>query len=123
VTVAREIPAYAGFYAGFEVVKRKITPLGEEPGVLQLMTAGAAGGVSYWVCCYPLDVIKSVVQNQVEPPKGGIGYISRTAELIYRKQGMRGFFVGFAPSILRSIPAAGATFTTYEMLMRLFQKL
>lgn len=60
-TVVREIPAYAGFYTGFEVMKRTLTKEGEDPNVLQLMISGATGGVGYWVCCYPLDVVKSVV--------------------------------------------------------------
>lgn len=59
-TIVREIPAYAGFYTGFEWMKRTLTK-GEDPNVLQLMISGATGGVGYWVCCYPLDVVKSVV--------------------------------------------------------------
>ena len=61
-TFLREIPAYAGFYAGFEYMKRKFGGThGKELGVGQLMTAGAFGGVCYWLCCYPLDVVKSKV--------------------------------------------------------------
>lgn len=61
ITVLREIPGYAGFYAGFEATKRSFVAPGQDPTTLQLMLSGAAGGVSYWTCCYPLDVIKSVV--------------------------------------------------------------
>lgn len=63
-TIAREIPAYAGFYSGFEFTKRYLTQ-GQEANVLQLMMSGAMGGVSYWVCSYPLDVVKSVVNHCV----------------------------------------------------------
>jgi solute carrier family 25 carnitine/acylcarnitine transporter 20/29 len=62
-TIVREIPAYAGFYSGFEFTKRQLTHGGkQEANVLQLMVSGAVGGVGYWVCSYPLDVVKSVVR-------------------------------------------------------------
>lgn len=62
-TIVREIPAYAGFYTGFEVMKRTLTKEGQDPNVIQLMISGATGGIGYWVCCYPLDVVKSVVSS------------------------------------------------------------
>lgn len=64
-TVAREIPACAGFYSGFEFAKRKLTLEGNSPDSLppsKLMLAGSFGGCSYWLCCYPLDVVKSKVR-------------------------------------------------------------
>ncbi|KAI8969179.1 hypothetical protein BDF20DRAFT_980887 [Mycotypha africana] len=117
-TMIREIPAYAGFYSGFEFTKRTLTK-GNEANVLQLMISGAVGGIAYWTCCYPLDVVKSVVQNQPNPPKGL--YISQVMKHIYAVDGMRGLFRGYAPTVLRSVPAAGATFTVYELSMRMFQ--
>ncbi|KAF8970736.1 hypothetical protein BGZ46_010411, partial [Entomortierella lignicola] len=122
VTVVREIPAYAGFYAGFEGMKRFLTPKGEDPavyqlGLLSLMASGATGGVSYWFACYPLDMLKSMIQNQPNPPKG-VFYIVDAAKDVYRRGGIKPFFRGFSPTIIRSVPAAAATFTTYELAMR-----
>ncbi|CAO3635026.1 unnamed protein product [Cunninghamella blakesleeana] len=121
-TIIREIPAYFGFYVGFEMVKRHITKdQKEDASVVQLMVSGAAGGVGYWIFSYPFDVVKSVVQNQVENPKGF--YITSVMKQIVARDGVRGLFRGFAPTILRSLPAAGATFTAYELSMRMFEKL
>ncbi|CEP08946.1 hypothetical protein [Parasitella parasitica] len=103
-TIAREIPAYAGFYTGFEATKRYLTQ-GQEASVLQLMLSGATGGASYWVCSYPLDVVKSVASIACLKWRDGLG----------------GLFRGFSPTVLRSIPAAGATFTAYELSIRAFQ--
>ncbi|KAI9285864.1 mitochondrial carrier domain-containing protein [Umbelopsis sp. AD052] len=119
-TVVREIPAYAGFYVGFEATKRTLVKEGHEASVLQLMTAGAAGGLGYWAACYPLDVVKSKVQNQVEPPRGF--YIMSTLKTIHAESGFAGLFRGFGPSLVRAIPAAGATFTAYELTMRAIEK-
>ncbi|KAI8980464.1 mitochondrial carrier domain-containing protein [Pilobolus umbonatus] len=119
-TVVREIPAYAGFYAGFEYTKRTLMKQSgtSEANVVQLMVAGAMGGIAYWTCCYPLDVVKSVVQNQDKPPKGL--YILDTMKQIVGRDGMRGLVRGIGPTVLRSIPAAGATFTAYELSIRAF---
>lgn len=119
-TILREIPAYAGFYAGFEATKRFLTKdQKEEANIAQLMTAGAVGGIGYWTFCYPLDVVKSVVQNQEKPPRGL--YVTSVMKQIYVRDGLGGLFRGFVPSVLRSIPAAGATFTAYELCIRAFQ--
>ncbi|PIA16960.1 mitochondrial carrier [Coemansia reversa NRRL 1564] len=121
-TVAREIPANAAFYTGFEFAKRCLADTfanGDSTKLspLLLMLSGSIGGVSYWTASYPLDVIKSRVQNGKEPPKG-FGYILSTAKTIAAEQGIRGFFRGFSPSVIRSVPAAGVTFATYELVMR-----
>ncbi|KAI8876669.1 mitochondrial carrier [Backusella circina FSU 941] len=118
-TLLREIPAYAGFYTAFEFTKRRITSPGQDASVLQLMTSGAAGGIGYWVSCYPLDVVKSVVQNQEAPPKGL--YITKVMKHIYLRDGVSGLYRGLGTSVVRSIPAAGVTFTAYELCIRGFQ--
>ncbi|CAG8494293.1 15347_t:CDS:2 [Acaulospora morrowiae] len=99
-TVFREIPAYAGFYSGFEFAKRKLTPEGADPNALppgKLMIAGSFGGLSYWLCCYPLDVVKSKVQNQQNPPKGAF-YILSTLKSIYKNEGAKALTRGITPT-------------------------
>ncbi|CAI2163145.1 14775_t:CDS:10 [Funneliformis geosporum] len=104
-TVAREIPAYAGFYSGFEYFKRKLTPEGSNPDILppsKLMLAGSFGGFSYWLCCYPLDVVKSKVQNMKNPPKG-VFYVFTTISSIYKTEGARAFTRGITPTIKENL--------------------
>jgi len=118
-TVWREIPGYAGFYAGFEVALRYLTQSDVEdamPNVRKLMMAGACGGISYWTCCYPLDMIKSKTQNSTARLEKT--YVLKMAKEIWREEGWRGFFRGFNPALLRSLPAAAATFSTYEIVQR-----
>ena len=95
ITVVREIPAYAGFYAGVyhdphkavkHGVKRTADPSAYETSkriftkrfspdplpVWAVLTSGGIGGLGYWLACYPLDVVKSRVQLAEAPPaKGG----------------------------------------------------
>jgi hypothetical protein len=78
--------------AGYEYTKRHLSQpqlLGD--GMLTYMTSGAVGGISYWLACYPLDVVKSRVQLAGSPPaKGGlpaVGYVGRELRAIVREGG------------------------------------
>ncbi|QRW12698.1 mitochondrial carrier protein [Ceratobasidium sp. AG-Ba] len=114
-TVAREIPAYAGFYTGYEFTKRKFqAKYGANVPVWALLASGSCGGICYWLSCYPLDVVKSRVQLANTPPKG-LDYIAQELRTIAREGGMSGLFRGLSPSLLRSIPAAASTFAAYEL--------
>jgi solute carrier family 25 carnitine/acylcarnitine transporter 20/29 len=80
-------------YTGYEFTKRRLEkqtsgPFG--PGsMLTYVTAGATGGICYWLACYPLDVVKSKVQLAARPPSpGGLGYIGREMAEIVRQGGV-----------------------------------
>ncbi|WRT68821.1 uncharacterized protein IL334_005801 [Kwoniella shivajii] len=121
ITFIREIPAYAGFYAGYETSKRWFAKnYAPNPvPIWALLTSGAIGGVAYWVACYPLDVIKSRVQLSKTPPIKGQwlsgGYVAHEFKAIIQEGGVRALFRGITPSLLRAVPAAGATFAAYEV--------
>jgi len=118
VTVAREIPAYAGFYAAYEFSKRKFAKkYGDQLPVWTLLASGSTGGVSYWLACYPLDVVKSRVQLRKTPPVGTpIQYIAHELKaIVVEARSLSGLFRGLTPSLLRSIPAAATTFAAFEI--------
>ncbi|KAF9476865.1 mitochondrial carrier [Pholiota conissans] len=124
VTVAREIPAYAGFYAAFEFSKRKFSAkYGSDLPVWALLASGSTGGIAYWLSCYPLDVVKSRVQLRATPPTGTpIQYIARELKAIVQEAGIPGLFRGLSPSLLRSIPAAASTFAAFEITREYLEK-
>ncbi|KAK0204988.1 mitochondrial carrier [Desarmillaria ectypa] len=133
VTVAREIPAYAGFYTAYEFSKRKFaSAYGKDLPVWALLASGSTGGISYWLACYPLDVIKSRVQLRPTPPLGTpVQYIAHEGRAILAESGLPGLFRGLTPSMVpvfsvdagpqipfcppSSIPAAAATFAAFEL--------
>lgn len=124
VTVAREIPAYAGFYTAFEFSKRKFgETYGSDLPVWALLASGSTGGIAYWLSCYPLDVIKSRVQLRATPPTGTpVQYIAREVKTIVAESGFAGLFRGLSPSLLRSIPAAASTFAAFELTREYLEK-
>ncbi|CCF57923.1 hypothetical protein KAFR_0D02750 [Kazachstania africana CBS 2517] len=84
----------------------------------KLCVFGSVAGTMLWLCIYPLDVIKSMIQtDNLMHPKFNNSMMKATKTL-YRKEGLKGFFKGFTPTLLRASPANGATFLTFEMAMR-----
>lgn len=117
VTVAREIPAYAGFYTAFEFSKRKFqSQYGDKVPVWALLASGSTGGIAYWLSCYPLDVIKSRIQLRQTPPTGKPWkYIANEIRMVIAESGLTGLFRGLSPSLLRTIPAGASTFAAFEL--------
>lgn len=84
----------------------------------KLCAYGGLAGYAMWICCYPIDVIKSKLQTD----KLGDWKYSNSAAVVkdlWKTQGWRGFTVGFTPTILRAAPANAATFLAFEWTMRL----
>jgi len=126
VTFMREVPAYAGFYTAYEFMKRRFVGVygsAEKVPVWALLASGSCGGIAYWLACYPLDVVKSRVQLAEQPPaSGGSWYIRREFAAVIRESGWKGLVRGISPCLIRSIPAAAATFGAYEVSREFLRK-
>lgn len=116
-TLARDGPGSACYFAAYEYIKRSLTPVdpvtGKPSGQLSLTAitcAGAAAGVAMWVPVFPIDTVKSRLQNS--EVKTSIGVVVRT---LYASGGFKAFFPGFWPAISRAIPANAATFLGVEL--------
>ena len=86
---------------------------------LELMAALPAGGLAgavSWAVALPADVVKSNIQGApLDTPKPALR-VHAVALRIWRKDGLRGFFRGFVPCVLRSLPVNAATFFLLECL-------
>lgn len=115
MTLARDGPGSAAYFATYELVKRRLTPKDEDgkPGKLSLPAvclAGAAAGVAMWLPVFPVDTIKSRLQSAEGTPS-----MAGTITELYRKGGIKSFFPGFGPAIARAVPANAATFLGVEL--------
>ena len=116
MTLARDGPGSAAYFAVYEYVKRSLSPKdanGNATGELSLsavMTAGGAAGVAMWIPVFPVDTIKSRLQSaEGRPTIGG------TISSVYRSGGVKAFFPGFGPALARAVPANAATFLGVEL--------
>jgi len=92
-----------------EMVKHHFTPAsGGAPPKWAVFMAGGTGGFFYWFLTYPTDVVKSsMMSDATELSKRKYsGYID-CAQQIYKEGGLKNFFRGFTPCLLRAIPANG----------------
>lgn len=123
-TLARDGPGSAAYFAAYEYIKRKLTPVdpltGKPSGALSLPAitcAGAAAGIAMWVPVFPIDTVKSRLQTA----EGNvtIGGIIRE---VYGRGGIRAFFPGFGPALARAVPANAATFLGVELAHQAMNK-
>ncbi|KAL7665099.1 Carrier protein YMC1, mitochondrial [[Candida] zeylanoides] len=84
----------------------------------KLCLYGGLSGYTLWFAIYPVDVIKSKLQTDSLSAPRYRGSVDALKD-IWKGQGIRGFYRGFAPTILRAAPANGATFAAFEVTMRL----
>ncbi|RDI81463.1 hypothetical protein Vi05172_g8601 [Venturia inaequalis] len=123
MTLARDGPGSAAYFAAYEVVKRKLTPKDPEtglPGSLSLpavMAAGATAGVAMWIPVFPVDTVKSRLQSM--PGNPTIGGVVRG---LYANGGLKAFFPGMAPAMARAVPANAATFLGVELAQQAMGK-
>ncbi|KAI3393467.1 hypothetical protein diail_4231 [Diaporthe ilicicola] len=85
-----------------------------------------AGGLSaqvFWLTSYPSDVVKQRIMT--DPLGGGLGDGTRrfrtwreAAVAVYRDSGLKGYWRGFLPCILRAFPANAMALVAFEGVMR-----
>lgn len=124
-TLARDAPGSAAYFAAYEYIKRKLTPLdpvtGKPQGQLSLTAvtvAGGAAGIAMWIPVFPVDTIKSRLQTaEGNPTIGGV------VRGLWAKGGYKAFFPGFGPALARAVPANAATFLGVEMAHQTMNKI
>ena len=124
MTLARDGPGSAAYFATYEYVKRKLAPKdanGQPTGELSLtaiMTAGGAAGVAMWIPVFPIDTIKSRLQSaEGRPTIGGV------VRGVYARGGLKAFFPGMGPAMARAVPANAATFLGVELAHKFMDRI
>ncbi|KAJ5927812.1 hypothetical protein N7466_006768 [Penicillium verhagenii] len=124
MTLARDGPGSAAYFAAYEYIKRSLTPKdadGNVTGDLSLsavVCAGGAAGIAMWIPVFPVDTIKSRLQSAPGKPT-----ISGTIRAVYGNGGFKAFFPGFGPALARAVPANAATFLGVELAHKFMKKM
>lgn len=89
---------------------------GEQESLATMLVSGGLAGVASWVCCYPLDVVKSRLQAQGYPPRyRGIADCFRRS---VREEGLPVLWRGLGTAVARAFVVNGAIFSAYELALR-----
>ncbi|ODV80851.1 mitochondrial carrier [Suhomyces tanzawaensis NRRL Y-17324] len=121
-TLVRESVGLGIYFATYEALiarELKGTTLARNdiPG-WKLCAFGGLSGYTLWIGIYPIDVIKSKLQTDSLKSPTYKGSLSVFRD-VWAKKGIKSFYRGFIPTILRAAPANGATFAVFELTMRL----
>lgn len=123
ITLLREVQAYGVWFATYELlIKLKCNYSQVEREAIktyELMLCGALAGELLWFFSYPLDVIKTRLHSDHFLQPAYDRSIRKVVRVIYRQEGLRGFWRGLLPTMLRAIPCSAGTFTTVEWTLRL----
>mmetsp|Transcript_16621 Transcript_16621/g.51978 ORF Transcript_16621/g.51978 Transcript_16621/m.51978 type:complete len:310 (-) Transcript_16621:1767-2696(-) len=105
--------AYFGGYAAARDTLARHT----DSATLRTLAAGGFAGITYWLAAYPFDVVKNRMQgDNLAAPR--YRSMLQTALAVSREPaGIRGFWAGFTPCLLRCFPANAAAFACYEVTM------
>lgn len=86
--------------------------------VHQILLASTGSKVIASIATYPHEVLRTRFQNQTAtPPK--YRNIPQAIALIWREEGIKGFYRGMFTTVMRVVPASAVTLITYEKVLEL----
>jgi hypothetical protein len=113
----------------YELMKSVLVPPDEPAGsyksMIGLSVAGGSGSLVSQCIVYPMKTVKSRMVMGGQISAGGIA-IHKYSGLIdvfavtMRTEGIRGFYKGFLPSLMKTVPSHCVGFTVYDTLRRHF---
>ncbi|KAI0381332.1 mitochondrial carrier [Hypomontagnella monticulosa] len=122
VTIWREAAAYGVWFLSFEYMMAADAARNrvrrEEIPSYKVALYGGLAGEALWLASYPFDVVKSKMQTD------GFGADMKYRTMrdcfaqTWRAEGMRGFWKGIAPTLLRAMPVSAGTFAVVEATKR-----
>ncbi|KAJ2628060.1 Pyrimidine nucleotide transporter, mitochondrial [Coemansia sp. RSA 1287] len=109
------------------VVRRRSDASGQGSGAktvtnwFEYFGAAAAAKLMASVVTYPHEVLRTRLR---QPPdaNGMVKYrgLVNSAKIIFAEEGMRGFYGGLTPHLLRTVPNASIMFLAYELVVHYF---
>lgn len=114
-TILREFGSYGIWFSCFEAFVQKITRMQnkrrDELPKWQIACCGALVGEVLWITNYPMDVIKSKMQTDGFGQKQQYHTTFDAVRQTWKAYGLKGFFRGLTPTLVRAIPVSAGTFT------------
>ncbi|KAH6560800.1 hypothetical protein BASA60_000523 [Batrachochytrium salamandrivorans] len=87
------------------------------------MIGGGIAGTLSWIVAFPIDVVKSVIQQDAFTAKPKYRGAWEFVRLRFAQQGLAGFYQGIGPQLIRSFPIHSINFLVYENMLQLCRNL
>lgn len=121
ITALRDAPAHGFYFWTYEYMREQLHPDCRKTGQESLRTmllAGGFAGVASWVCCYPLDVVKTRLQAQSSyVPLKYSGIVDCFRKSV-NEEGYHVLWRGLGTAVSRAFVVNGAIFAAYEVALR-----
>lgn len=121
ITVIRDAPSHGVYFSTYEYMREQLHPGCRKTGQESLRTmlvAGGLAGVASWVCCYPLDVVKTRLQAQSSSsPQKYSGIVDCFVKSV-KEEGQGVLWRGLGTAVSRAFVVNGAIFAAYEFALR-----
>ncbi|KAG1443875.1 hypothetical protein G6F56_010512 [Rhizopus delemar] len=128
ITMIRDSPSYGIYFWVYEGLKQALEVNPNDTEAWKLLLAGGMAGTVSWASIYPIDVVKSRLQMQLQGQDetkrllaANQPYTSIRDCVVrsYRTEGMGVFFRGLWPTLLRAFPVNAVTFYVYELVLNM----
>lgn len=116
-TLWRDSWSYGVYFAAYEEATKRIKGSAVSASPLQMFISGGFAGIVSWLLIYPVDVVKSRIQeDSISHPKynGMIDCFQKSV----KNDGYRVLLRGLSPTLLRTFIVSGANFLVYELVSK-----
>lgn len=97
-TITREIPGTIIWFGMYEAVSQHLERVLHIPRPIAVVVGGIAAGTSFWLCTLPIDRIKTMQQASATGVSPWL-----LAQRVWRTEGVRGFYMGLGPTLVRGL--------------------
>ncbi|XVE88903.1 hypothetical protein DITRI_Ditri19aG0106300 [Diplodiscus trichospermus] len=121
ITALRDAPCHGFYFWTYEYMREQLHPGCRKSGQESLRTmliAGGLAGVASWVCCYPLDVVKTRLQAQSPSSPQKYNGIIDCLHKSVKQEGYGVLWRGLGTAVARAFVVNGAIFAAYEIALR-----
>ncbi|KAK3028325.1 hypothetical protein RJ639_037787 [Escallonia herrerae] len=121
ITILRDSPSHGVYFWTYEYIREQFHPGCRKSGqesFRTMLVAGGLAGVASWVCCYPLDVVKTRLQAQSQSSSPTYDGIVDCFRKSVQKEGYGVLWRGLGTAVARAFVVNGAIFTAYETALR-----
>lgn len=115
-TLSMTVPFTALQFLAYESISTSINPNKTYDPMTHCLAGGVAGGFAAGLTT-PMDVIKTILQTRgtaTDPEVRGVSSFSEGCKLLYRREGVRGFFKGIRPRVITTMPSTAICWSAYE---------
>ncbi|KAI5854093.1 mitochondrial RNA-splicing protein MRS3 [Durotheca rogersii] len=115
-TLSMTVPFTALQFLAYESISTTMNPVKKYDPFTHCMAGAAAGGFAAALTT-PMDVIKTMLQTRgsaADAELRSVNGFMAGCRLMYRREGLRGFFKGVRPRVVTTMPSTAICWTAYE---------